>query len=379
MATYKVIQDIEAEDKLFGPLTLKQFIFACLVILFGYLVFWTLINGLWVLSIIFFAPTLFFGILAFPYGKDQPTEVWLMAKLRFFFRPRRRIWDQDGMKELVTITVPKHEEKHYTDGLSNTEVRSRLKALADTIDSRGWAIKGASVNIGAPGANIAQPSDRLYQPVLAIQDAIAPDIKASDDIYDEASSPTAQNFTQMIQQSEKKHRNQITSQLSQSANQQSNQEPQITQQNDYWFMRQSAAPNTPNVARFGATPIVNPGQQSTQTINDLPADEEKKILDKIHKNKDKPNPMNSHLKKILPLSDQEKQTAQTTLKNNINQSPEATNKQAPTTDKSPGQEPANAGILNFANNNDLSVETIARQANKNKGKDVDNEVVVSLH
>ena len=28
MAVYKVIQDIEAEDKLLGPLTLKQFIFA---------------------------------------------------------------------------------------------------------------------------------------------------------------------------------------------------------------------------------------------------------------------------------------------------------------------------------------------------------------
>ena len=28
MATYKVIQDIEAEDKLLGPLTLRQFIYA---------------------------------------------------------------------------------------------------------------------------------------------------------------------------------------------------------------------------------------------------------------------------------------------------------------------------------------------------------------
>ncbi|MGH7158305.1 MAG: PrgI family mobile element protein [Candidatus Saccharimonadales bacterium] len=28
MATYKVIQDIEAEDKILGPLTLRQFIYA---------------------------------------------------------------------------------------------------------------------------------------------------------------------------------------------------------------------------------------------------------------------------------------------------------------------------------------------------------------
>jgi hypothetical protein len=35
MATYKVIQDIEAEDKLVGPLSLKQFIFALIAIFLG--------------------------------------------------------------------------------------------------------------------------------------------------------------------------------------------------------------------------------------------------------------------------------------------------------------------------------------------------------
>ncbi len=34
MATYKVLQDIEAEDKLLGPLTLKQFIFAVVTLAF---------------------------------------------------------------------------------------------------------------------------------------------------------------------------------------------------------------------------------------------------------------------------------------------------------------------------------------------------------
>ncbi len=37
MATYKVIQDIEAEDKFLGPLTLKQFIFGAAAVFFGYL------------------------------------------------------------------------------------------------------------------------------------------------------------------------------------------------------------------------------------------------------------------------------------------------------------------------------------------------------
>ncbi len=46
MATYKVIQDIEAEDKFVGPLTLKQFIFACITVVLGYLSFLLLTKNL---------------------------------------------------------------------------------------------------------------------------------------------------------------------------------------------------------------------------------------------------------------------------------------------------------------------------------------------
>jgi len=39
MATYKVIQDIEAEDKLLGPMTLRQFIYAVIVVVMGFVAF----------------------------------------------------------------------------------------------------------------------------------------------------------------------------------------------------------------------------------------------------------------------------------------------------------------------------------------------------
>ena len=40
MAVYKVIQDIEAEDKLLGPLTLKQFIFGAVAVGFAFVAFY---------------------------------------------------------------------------------------------------------------------------------------------------------------------------------------------------------------------------------------------------------------------------------------------------------------------------------------------------
>ncbi len=377
MGQYKVIQDIEAEDKLFGPLTLKQFIFACITMVTGYLSFWSVINGLVFLLVVFLPPTLFFGLLAFPWSKDQPTEVWMMAKLRFYFRPRRRIWDQDGIKELVTVTVPKHEEKIYTDGLSNTEVKSRLRALADTIDSRGWAVKNVNVNLNSQSFTPSRQSDRLIDPTSTPQQVAEYDIKPDDDIYDEQNNPTAQHFEKMIEQSSQQHKQQIVSQLQQSqATTATPDEPAQQQKNDYWFMRQPHAPTTPGTATFEAAPIVTPGQAARPTpakSDSKLTPEEQAALDKIHENQKKPNPMNSHLKTIKPLSEQ---TAEQSSQNNI----ETQSKKDAPTDKTAGNQSANADILNFAHNDDLSVETIARQANKKTGDGSStDEVIVSLH
>src|SRR6185436_17364935 len=118
MATYKVLQDIEAEDKLLGPLTLKQFIFASITIVIGFIEF-KLVNapGLGLfripLMLALFFPMLIFGFLASPIGRDQPNDVWLLARLRFMIKPHRRIWNQDGISQLVTITAPKRLERIF--------------------------------------------------------------------------------------------------------------------------------------------------------------------------------------------------------------------------------------------------------------------------
>jgi hypothetical protein len=108
MATYKLIQDIEAEDHILGPLSLRQFIFALITVFCLYICFILISKHVYLLLIFFLPPALFFGFFAVPFGRDQPTEVWALAKLRYLFKPRQRIWDQSGMKELVSITVPKN-------------------------------------------------------------------------------------------------------------------------------------------------------------------------------------------------------------------------------------------------------------------------------
>lgn len=214
MAVYKVIQDIEAEDKLLGPLTLKQFIYAAIVAFLGFINFRIItmpgIGGLrWLFFIVFLIPMLIFAVIASPIGRDQPTEVWLLSHVRFLLKPRLRVWNQTGESHLVTITAPKPVEKPAIKDLSQTEVRSRLKTLASTLDTRGWAFKNVAVN------QTIQPdtSDRLVTADSVPQTVPAVDVRAEDDILDATSNTTAQKFSSLMQQKSDQQKQAITSSL----------------------------------------------------------------------------------------------------------------------------------------------------------------------
>lgn len=201
MATYKVLQDIEAEDKILGPLTLKQFVFAGVAIALGGVGYFIASNTHWSMFIPFLVPMIPFIFLAAPIGRDQPNDVWLAARLRFMFKPKVRTWDQTGMQEFVTITAPKREVHIYTDGLDRDQVVSRLKALANTVDSRGWAIKNVNLNVGSVNASPIS-DDRLVKPAELPQDVQTVDIHASDDMLDTDVSSVSQHFQQLIDNKE---------------------------------------------------------------------------------------------------------------------------------------------------------------------------------
>src|SRR5690242_5343813 len=99
MATHKVPQDVEADDKLVGFLSLKQFIFVILGIAFGWFtfVFATQIHP--IAAIIWVPPTAAFLILGLYQRKDQPVEVFLASAMRFYLKPHTRKWDQEGYEE----------------------------------------------------------------------------------------------------------------------------------------------------------------------------------------------------------------------------------------------------------------------------------------
>ncbi|MBA3758540.1 PrgI family protein [Candidatus Saccharibacteria bacterium] len=355
MGTYKVIQDIEADDKLLGPLTLRQFIYAIIVIISLFVMFkLLLVHPLLVIP--FLPHTILFALLAAPIGKDQSPEIWLLAKIRFFLKPKKRIWNQSGIKELVTITAPKKIEKILTDNLSQTEVRSRLEALASTIDSRGWAVKNVNVNLFAqPAYALGQvDSDRLIDPSTMAQDVPDNDIQAMDDILDERNNPKAQAIDQMITASTQDRKQQAIQNMT-------NPSPtnQQTIPADYWFLNQTPAPTQqqPGFTSFSSSQLVQPGQQTTASPQQASNIDEKALLDKIHTEQAKPDLAKNHLKTLIPLGQQPKKKAPE--QNTVHPS-------------------ATPEILNLAVNDDLNIATIARQAKKTQKPPDDGEVIISL-
>ncbi|HVX58734.1 MAG TPA: PrgI family protein [Candidatus Saccharimonadales bacterium] len=221
MAVYKVIQDIEAEDHLLGPLTLKGFVYAAAAALLGFVNFRLLISEAlgplkWVFILLFFFPMILFAVLASPLGREQPTEVWLLARIRFLLKPKKRIWSQIGLSQLIHITVPKKEDKHLTKDLTQTEVTSRLQALAQTLDSHGWAIKNVAVNLNSSPNYLLvneDDSDRLVATRQLVQAQPLSDVKLEDDILDETNNPTAQKFDDMMIEAEEDRKRELQMKL----------------------------------------------------------------------------------------------------------------------------------------------------------------------
>lgn len=140
MAQYKVPQDVEAEDKLIGWLSLKQLIYAGIALGSAAVAFF----AFQVFPPLALAPlpvTVLFGILSLPLRKDQPMETYLIAVARFYLKSKIRRWDPDGVETYVEITAPKKEEQELTKSYGAEGAQQRLDYLARIMDSRGWAYK----------------------------------------------------------------------------------------------------------------------------------------------------------------------------------------------------------------------------------------------
>ena len=188
MSRYKVAQDVEAEDKILGPFSFRQFIYL-LVAAAGIALAWGLSQVFLPLAVIPVPIILLFGALALPLRKDQPMEVYLAAIVSFYTKPRRRMWQPDGINSLIEITVPEKVEIERTKNLSQDEAERRLAYLSQLADSHGWSIRHTRV----PDAQGSMISDVYFE------------AQQTSDMFDDNSSE-ARAMTRRIEQSNQARR-----------------------------------------------------------------------------------------------------------------------------------------------------------------------------
>ncbi len=199
MATYKVPQDVEADDKLLGPFSFKQFVFLMIAVGLGALAYFlaTILLPLVIIPIPF---ALFFLILALPLRKDQPMEVYFAAIVSFYTKPRKKLWQPDSIINMVEFDNQIVEESAYNTELSYQEARERLSFLTNVVDTQGQSAFQSNPNLNS-----------------TFKEEIISESSQIEDIHD-TSSQTNQFFDQMINQNQQKNKQQIIEDLKKDSN-----------------------------------------------------------------------------------------------------------------------------------------------------------------
>lgn len=209
MAEHKVPQDVEADDKLLGPFSFRQFVYLMVAAAAGFLAF--LMGGVAIPLAFIPAPVcLFFLIIALPLRKDQPTEIYMAALIKYYFKPRVRMWQADGEQPLVEISNPTTDDTPRTKDLAGDEVSRRLSFLANLSDTQGWSTRG----INAPVNN------------TNLTDEFAGDAINAQDVMED--SELSNSIDNLLDKSERQVRQNAIDQMNRAVQQQQSQQAATT-------------------------------------------------------------------------------------------------------------------------------------------------------
>jgi PrgI family protein len=139
---YQVPQFIEIEDKIFGPLTLKQFIYLagggglCLL-------FFTLLPLY--LAVLCMLPVIALALaLAFYKVNDRPFIVVVEHAFGYFFGNKLYLWKQrDAKQQVASAQLPANPAMLTTLGVPKLS-NSRLKDLSWSLNIKDRAAEGAA-------------------------------------------------------------------------------------------------------------------------------------------------------------------------------------------------------------------------------------------
>jgi len=118
---FVVPQFIEEENKIFGPVTVRQFIISMIVVVTEVIIF-----GIAGVSAFFLATMIFFGIpglvIAFVKVNGQPFHTFLLNIIQSTFKkPQLRVWNKDVSIDELKLEIEKNRLA------SKVKIKSKIK------------------------------------------------------------------------------------------------------------------------------------------------------------------------------------------------------------------------------------------------------------
>lgn len=162
---FKIPQNVQMEDKIVGPVTLRQmvilgagggidyFIYVALAKTHGWQV--------WILPVAIIA--IITLAMAFVKIKGIPFIQYAFLSIEFYFKPRQRVWNQGGgdIFQSVTIPVPKTKEELAQDKQQKkpTKEIKNLEELTKILDTQSGMLTGRHEEQAKDAPNAQKTAD----------------------------------------------------------------------------------------------------------------------------------------------------------------------------------------------------------------------------
>ena len=140
---YKIPQNVGIEDKIVGPLTLRQLIILAVGVGVSYVLF-SILSRLYELNILEYIiialPALLGAAFALVRINDVSLTKFILMFLEFSVKPKKRLWDHRGIVSTIApeLTRGKKEEEEKDALSKKAKKASNLKELTQVLDSGGF-------------------------------------------------------------------------------------------------------------------------------------------------------------------------------------------------------------------------------------------------
>ena len=180
MATAKIPQDVTREDRLFGPLTLRQFLALLLasglifVVYQGYASQYLYFAEFAILSSII-------GIIALAWAfakiNGRPFPIFLVNLLHFMSTPKQWGWVKEDLTTMAPIKISaadiKSTRTEVTERKSGKVVKMQIEQLANVLDTGGTMNTGRDAIVDSQVRDMNAPAIQVASEPLDVEDILS--------------------------------------------------------------------------------------------------------------------------------------------------------------------------------------------------------------